>query len=227
MEEGESVWLIPILECILHLNAASCGRLATDPSQHVCVCDIFSCNNISLHNVGIIPIPLLMCTISVWHTSMASMNNDAVNVCISIGWFNLANISTSDIGFKLRIGHSLILGCSEGPHFLLYRPLLLESIYYQFLPKFWILICCRIFFLMIIFLCDYTAVMCDCQVVANAVAAISEIMETSASASQLVDVNSQIINKLLTALNECTEWVLVCLMHVADIAVCHCVTCEL
>jgi hypothetical protein len=31
-------------------------------------------------------------------------------------------------------------------------------------------------------------------------------METSASASQLVDVNSQIINKLLTALNECTEW---------------------
>lgn len=117
MEEGESVWLIPILECILHLNAASCGRLATDPSQHVCVCDIFSCNNISLHNVGIIPIPLLMCTISVWHTSMASMNNDAVNVCISIGWFNLANISTSDIGFKLRIGHSLILGCSEGPHF--------------------------------------------------------------------------------------------------------------
>jgi len=58
---------------------------------------------------------------------------------------------------------------------------------------------------MIIFLCDYTAVMCDCQVVANAVAAISEIMETSASASQLVDVNSQIINKLLTALNECTE----------------------
>jgi flagellar hook-basal body complex protein FliE len=43
------------------------------------------------------------------------------------------------------------------------------------------------------------------QVVANAVAAISEIMETSASASQLVDMNSQIINKLLTALNECTE----------------------
>lgn len=44
------------------------------------------------------------------------------------------------------------------------------------------------------------------MVVANAVAAISEIMETSTSASQLVDVNSQIINKLLTALNECTEW---------------------
>jgi len=51
----------------------------------------------------------------------------------------------------------------------------------------------------------YIAVTCDCQVVANAVAAISEIMETSTSASQLVDVNSQIINKLLTALNECTE----------------------
>jgi vesicle coat complex subunit len=44
------------------------------------------------------------------------------------------------------------------------------------------------------------------MVVANAVAAISEIMETSATASQVIDVNTQIINKLLTALNECTEW---------------------
>lgn len=43
------------------------------------------------------------------------------------------------------------------------------------------------------------------QVVANAVAAISEIMETSPTASQIVDLNTQIINKLLTALNECTE----------------------
>ncbi|ESN95331.1 hypothetical protein HELRODRAFT_193557 [Helobdella robusta] len=44
------------------------------------------------------------------------------------------------------------------------------------------------------------------MVVANAVAALSEIMETSSTASQVVDVNTQIINKLLTALNECTEW---------------------
>lgn len=44
------------------------------------------------------------------------------------------------------------------------------------------------------------------MVVANAVAAISEIMETSSTASQIIDLNSQIINKLLTALNECTEW---------------------
>ena len=44
------------------------------------------------------------------------------------------------------------------------------------------------------------------QVVANAVAAISEIMETSQTAGQVLDINSQIINKLLTALNECTEW---------------------
>lgn len=41
---------------------------------------------------------------------------------------------------------------------------------------------------------------------ANAVAAISEILETSQSASQVLEMNSQIINKLLTALNECTEW---------------------
>lgn len=44
------------------------------------------------------------------------------------------------------------------------------------------------------------------MVVANAVAAISEILETSHSASQVLELNSQIINKLLTALNECTEW---------------------
>jgi hypothetical protein len=44
------------------------------------------------------------------------------------------------------------------------------------------------------------------MVVANAVAAISEIMETSSTAGAVLDINSQIINKLLTALNECTEW---------------------
>lgn len=44
------------------------------------------------------------------------------------------------------------------------------------------------------------------MVVANAVAAISEILETSATAPQVLDINSQVINKLLTALNECTEW---------------------
>ncbi|KAI0208782.1 AP-1 complex subunit beta-1 [Lamellibrachia satsuma] len=44
------------------------------------------------------------------------------------------------------------------------------------------------------------------MVVANAVAAISEILETSQAAHQVLEMNSQIINKLLTALNECTEW---------------------
>lgn len=43
------------------------------------------------------------------------------------------------------------------------------------------------------------------MVVANAVAAISEISETSTSGAQILEMNSQIINKLLTALNECTE----------------------
>ncbi|MFH4974034.1 hypothetical protein AB6A40_000743 [Gnathostoma spinigerum] len=40
------------------------------------------------------------------------------------------------------------------------------------------------------------------MVVANAVAALTEINETH----QLIEINSQTINKLLTALNECTEW---------------------
>lgn len=40
------------------------------------------------------------------------------------------------------------------------------------------------------------------KVVANAVAAITEINETA----PLIDVNIQTVNKLLTALNECTEW---------------------
>lgn len=47
---------------------------------------------------------------------------------------------------------------------------------------------------------------CLClQVVANAVAALSEIAESHPN-SNLLDLNPQTINKLLTALNECTEW---------------------
>ncbi|XP_071448784.1 AP-1 complex subunit beta-1 [Hetaerina americana] len=44
------------------------------------------------------------------------------------------------------------------------------------------------------------------MVVANAVAALSEINEASATGSPLLEMNAQTINKLLTALNECTEW---------------------
>jgi len=46
------------------------------------------------------------------------------------------------------------------------------------------------------------------MVVANAVAAISEILETCVSeqAHQLLALNPQVVGKLLTALNECTEW---------------------
>lgn len=44
------------------------------------------------------------------------------------------------------------------------------------------------------------------MVVANAVAAISEILDTSPSAQQVLEMTSNTINKLLTALNECTEW---------------------
>jgi AP-1 complex subunit beta-1 len=44
------------------------------------------------------------------------------------------------------------------------------------------------------------------MVVANAVAALSEINEASSSGVPLVEMNTQTINKLLTALNECTEW---------------------
>nr|XP_054366909.1 AP-2 complex subunit beta isoform X2 [Mirounga angustirostris] len=43
------------------------------------------------------------------------------------------------------------------------------------------------------------------KVVANAVAALSEISESHPN-SNLLDLNPQNINKLLTALNECTEW---------------------
>jgi hypothetical protein len=38
------------------------------------------------------------------------------------------------------------------------------------------------------------------------VAALSEINEASTSGSPLIEMNAQTINKLLTALNECTEW---------------------
>ncbi|KAM3963954.1 adaptor protein complex 1/2, beta subunit [Aphomia sociella] len=44
------------------------------------------------------------------------------------------------------------------------------------------------------------------MVVANAVAALSEINEASVSGQPLVEMNASTINKLLTALNECTEW---------------------
>lgn len=42
--------------------------------------------------------------------------------------------------------------------------------------------------------------------VANAVAALSEINEASPSGRPLIEMNPQTVNKLLTALNECTEW---------------------
>ncbi|GBP00601.1 hypothetical protein EVAR_76890_1 [Eumeta japonica] len=44
------------------------------------------------------------------------------------------------------------------------------------------------------------------MVVANAVEALSEINEASVSGQPLVEMNAPTINKLLTALNECTEW---------------------
>ncbi|XP_022095731.1 AP-2 complex subunit beta-like isoform X2 [Acanthaster planci] len=44
------------------------------------------------------------------------------------------------------------------------------------------------------------------MVVANAVAALSEINDASPTGTTLFDLNPQTINKLLTALNECTEW---------------------
>lgn len=44
------------------------------------------------------------------------------------------------------------------------------------------------------------------MVVANAVAALSEINEASTTGHPLIEMNAQTINKLLTALNECTEW---------------------
>jgi len=44
------------------------------------------------------------------------------------------------------------------------------------------------------------------MVVANAVAALSEINESSPTGHPIIEVNTATINKLLTALNECTEW---------------------
>jgi vesicle coat complex subunit len=43
------------------------------------------------------------------------------------------------------------------------------------------------------------------MVVANAIAALTEISDTSPNA-HIFDMNPQSINKLLTALNECSEW---------------------
>jgi len=45
------------------------------------------------------------------------------------------------------------------------------------------------------------------MVVANAVAAISEISESSPTARDILELNQATVNKLLTALNECTEYV--------------------
>ncbi len=42
------------------------------------------------------------------------------------------------------------------------------------------------------------------QVVANAVAALSEIQESSSR--DVFDITSAVLQKLLAALNECTEW---------------------
>ena len=44
------------------------------------------------------------------------------------------------------------------------------------------------------------------MVVANAVAALSEINESSSTGHPLIQMNTTTINKLLTALNECREW---------------------
>jgi len=44
------------------------------------------------------------------------------------------------------------------------------------------------------------------MVVANAVAALSEINESSPTGQPIIEMNTATINKLLTALNECTEW---------------------
>ena len=44
------------------------------------------------------------------------------------------------------------------------------------------------------------------DVVANALATLSEINESSSTGHPLIQMNTTTINKLLTALNECTEW---------------------
>ena len=44
------------------------------------------------------------------------------------------------------------------------------------------------------------------MVVANAVAAISEIAESSPAVAANLQLTFPLVNKLLTALNECTEW---------------------
>ena len=48
--------------------------------------------------------------------------------------------------------------------------------------------------------------------VANAVASLTEISETSPTAAAVNELDSTTVNKLLTALNECTELVILCVM---------------
>ena len=50
------------------------------------------------------------------------------------------------------------------------------------------------------------------MVVANAVAAISEIAESSPAAASNLQLTFPLVNKLLTALNECTECAHCCLL---------------
>ena len=59
--------------------------------------------------------------------------------------------------------------------------------------------------IIVLFLINQGRICFFSQVVANAVAALSEISESHPN-SNLLDLNPQNINKLLTALNECTEW---------------------
>ena len=60
--------------------------------------------------------------------------------------------------------------------------------------------------IIVLFLINQGRICFFSQVVANAVAALSEISESHLNIN-LLDLCPQNINKLLTALNECTEWV--------------------
>ena len=44
------------------------------------------------------------------------------------------------------------------------------------------------------------------MVVSNAVAALSDISEASTSGRSMLDMSPSSLNKMLTALNECSEW---------------------
>ena len=44
------------------------------------------------------------------------------------------------------------------------------------------------------------------MVVSNAVAALAEISETSETAQRVFQINTSTLQKMLAALNECTEW---------------------